>query len=613
MLQKLFKKWSIKYAAALVFGALALSVIGAWLFISADIFYQDRVYPGIFVGDLAVGGKTADQLKIFLTQETGFLNQGVEFFSQDKKVIISPSSVSFDGDLAYQLFSVNIEATTKSVMAFGRGDSWFDDGRQKIWCAIFGCRLPLVIDYNQPKIIELLMQEFSSLESSASDAKLNWRTDGQWLITPEKFGRRFDYQAATAVFLDNLRQVKNTPIKLILEEDAPEIFHAEVGNLEERLERFFSAAPVIFKFSEKEWTVNKNDIRSWLGLKAFYHNGVKEVVVDVDNDLLGEYLNKRIAPSINQDAQEAKFVMKDGRVSLFHNSRDGQEIDIVATAQNLRRVLNEEQSAVEIVVSVIKASTSGADANSLGIVEIIGTGTSSFAGSPANRRHNIKIGAAALNGLLVAAGEEFSLLKALGKIDAKAGYLPELVIKQNKTIPEYGGGLCQIGTTAFRAVVNTGLPVTMRRNHSYRVSYYEPAGTDATIYDPWPDFKFINDTADYILIQTKISGDTLIFDFWGRRDGRQVEVTKPVIYNIVKPPPTKIVETVDLKPGEKKCTEKAHNGASAYFDYTVIYASGEVKKERFSSYYVPWQEVCLVGVEKTAEPINEETATSTTP
>ena len=70
-------------------------------------------------------------------------------------------------------------------------------------------------------------------------------------------------------------------------------------------------------------------------------------------------------------------------------------------------------------------------------------------------------------------------------------------------MPEYGGGLCQIGTTVFRAAVNSGLPITERRPHAYRVVYYEPAGFDATIYDPRPDLRFINDTENYILIQTK--------------------------------------------------------------------------------------------------------------
>jgi vancomycin resistance protein YoaR len=164
----------------------------------------------------------------------------------------------------------------------------------------------------------------------------------------------------------------------------------------------------------------------------------------------------------------------------------------------------------------------------------------------------------------------------------------------------------------FRTAIKSGLPITMRRNHSYRVSYYEPAGTDAAVYDPWPDVRFLNDTNNHILIQTRIEGDDIYFDFWGTKDGRIVEKTDPVIYNITRPGPTKTIETLDLPVGVKKCTERAHNGADAYFDYKVTYpiseatTTPEIKEERFSSHYVPWQEVCLIGVEKLLE---EETET----
>jgi vancomycin resistance protein YoaR len=180
--------------------------------------------------------------------------------------------------------------------------------------------------------------------------------------------------------------------------------------------------------------------------------------------------------------------------------------------------------------------------------------------------------------------------------------LPELVIKKDKTVPEFGGGLCQIATTIFRAVLASGLPILERQSHSYRVPYYEPAGVDATVYDPRPDFKFLNDTGYHILIQSKIEGNFLIFEFWGTKDGRAVEQSKPVIYNVKPAPPSKLIETLDLPVGKKKCTERAHTGADAVFTYTVTYADSAVKKQEFRSRYKPWGEVCLIGVEKLSEP-----------
>jgi vancomycin resistance protein YoaR len=264
---------------------------------------------------------------------------------------------------------------------------------------------------------------------------------------------------------------------------------------------------------------------------------------------------------------------------------------------------------LEPIVEVIEPRQRISDVNDLGITELLGVGKSGFAGSPPNRRHNIKIGAEAVNGTLIPPGEEFSLLETLGTIDGPTGYLQELVIKGNETIPEYGGGLCQIGTTTFRGTLAAGLPITARRNHSYSVPYYYDdqgkPGTDATIYDPAPDYRFKNDTENYVLISTRISGDDLFFEYWGTKDGRKVVQSETRTWDYVPPPETKYVETLDLPVGEVKCTESPHAGIKAAFDYTVTYTDGTVKEETFKSQYRPWQEVCLIGVEELSEEAEE--------
>ncbi len=126
--------------------------------------------------------------------------------------------------------------------------------------------------------------------------------------------------------------------------------------------------------------------------------------------------------------------------------------------------------------------------------------------------------------------------------------------------------------------------------------YYEPAGTDATIYSPAPDFKFLNDYPTPLLFQTHINGDEVIFELWGVKDGRVATQTKPIITNVKAPAATRMVETLDLAPGEKKCTESAHAGADASFTYGVTYPNGQASSTVFNSHYVPWQAVCLIGV-----------------
>ncbi|MBI4122647.1 MAG: VanW family protein [Parcubacteria group bacterium] len=273
-------------------------------------------------------------------------------------------------------------------------------------------------------------------------------------------------------------------------------------------------------------------------------------------------------------------------------------------------LLAEDAPVLTPVVDTVAPKQEVAALNNLGIREILGVGTSNFAGSPPNRRHNIRVGAEAVNGTLIPPGEEFSLLATLGTIDGSTGYLPELVIKGNKTTPEYGGGLCQIGTTTFRGTLAAGLPVTARRNHSYTVAYYFDEhglpGTDATIYNPAPDYRFKNDTENHVLIVTRIEGNELFFEYWGTKDGRTVAQSDTRVWDRVSPPPTKYIETLDLPVGTRKCTESPHAGIKAAFDYAITYADGAKNETTFFSQYRPWQEVCLVGVEALSEEVFEE-------
>jgi len=167
----------------------------------------------------------------------------------------------------------------------------------------------------------------------------------------------------------------------------------------------------------------------------------------------------------------------------------------------------------------------------LGITALIGSGETNFAGSPASRIHNIRVGSNKFQGTLIAPGEEFSFNTLLGEVTAKEGYLPELVIKKGETVPEYGGGLCQVSTTFFRAAVRSGLEITQRYNHSYPVVYYGIPGFDATIYPPSPDLRFLNNTENHILIQYRIEGTKLAWDIYGTDDGRTVELDGPHVYD----------------------------------------------------------------------------------
>lgn len=246
-------------------------------------------------------------------------------------------------------------------------------------------------------------------------------------------------------------------------------------------------------------------------------------VLDSKNaEKLTEIINE-----VNQPARSAKLIMENGRANEFEPGQKGQTADVHALLEAIR---SGEQKIVLPVVFT-RPSVSLAETNGLGINELVAVGESDFSGSPRNRIHNIRVGADRYQGLILKPGEQFSFNKFLGDVDAAHGFLPELVIKREGLVPEFGGGLCQVSSTAFRAAMNAGLPIDERRNHSFAVRYYAPQGTDATIYPGVVDLKFTNNFPGHLLIRTKVSGNKLYFEFYGTKDGRRVAFDGPTSYD----------------------------------------------------------------------------------
>lgn len=605
------KNWLWLKVLIAVFFILIL-VLAATYLIFEEI-YKNKIYPGLTINQIDLSGLTREEAEKILEEKIDKINQnGLKFKFEEEEITVGPIISSLAGDVAYQIVFFEIDKTIDHAFGFGRSSGFFKNLTKKIRAGTRGRVIKLSFSIKEEEIRNILYESFQFFDQPGEDARLMATTSPEtgkleFWIKEEKTGFRLDYESAIKKLEENLIKLDISPIEIGIRKDYPNIYKNECLNINSSAKKIISYTPITLVYEDKNWEVSKEDILSWLKLAR----GVNDkIIVDIDSKKAEEFLRTNITEEIDQEAIDARFEIKDDRVVEFITNQDGIKVNIDKTISRLRsKFLVENELEVELIVEVEKSNVSNEEVNDLGIKEIIGTGHSNFVGSPSNRIHNIKTGATSLSGILIKPDEEFSLNNALGKINAETGYLPELVIRGNKTIPEYGGGLCQIGTTMFRVALGTGLPITFRRNHSYRVFYYEPAGTDAAIYSPWPDLKFINDTGNHILIQHRIDGNDIYFDFWGTNDARIIEKTDPIIYNITAPGPTKYIETTDLALGEKKCTEMAHNGADAYFDYKVTYANDEVKEEKFKSHYVPWREVCLIGVEKlstsTEETINE--------
>lgn len=186
------------------------------------------------------------------------------------------------------------------------------------------------------------------------------------------------------------------------------------------------------------------------------------------------------------------------------------------------------------------------------------------------------------------------------KVSEFTGYQQAYIISGGKTILGDGGGVCQVSTTLFRAILDAGLPITERQAHAYMVGYYEqdsPPGLDATVYSPSPDLKFKNDTSNSILITARANprNYSLVFELYGTSDGRVSTISKPAVTDVVPAPDDLYQDDPTLPVGTVKQIDFKAAGAKVTFNYKVTKAGETIYKKTFISNYRPWQAVYLRG------------------
>lgn len=341
---------------------------------------------------------------------------------------------------------------------------------------------------------------------------------------------------------------------------------------------------------------------------ALYGTRLKSVF-QMNNEVINQTI-QTLASYIDYAPQDALFQFVDGKVKEFKPSKSGRQVDQDAAKTAIQTFIStiSKNSAQQITnhilivlpVKEVLPRITTENSNNFGLKELIGSGSSKFVGSIPGRVYNVALAADRMNGHLVPPGSEFSFNEALGDVSAATGYQQAYIIKDGRTVLGDGGGVCQVSTTLFRAIMNAGLPIIERHAHSYRVGYYEQdsgPGLDATVFSPSYDLKFRNDTSNYVLIQAKAdkTNYSLVFDLYGTADGRKSEVSKPIIFSQTPPPPDLYQDDPNLPKGAVKQVDWKAWGAKVSFHYKVTKNDQILIDEIYASNYQPWQAVFLRG------------------
>jgi hypothetical protein len=229
---------------------------------------------------------------------------------------------------------------------------------------------------------------------------------------------------------------------------------------------------------------------------------------------------------------------------------------------------------------------------------LLGKATTGFATSIAERRQNIAIATSMFDGVVVQPGQEYSFLSA-GDFSETAGFVEGYAIVAGKLEKVIGGGLCQVSTTLFRAAANAGLEITRRSGHSYVVYFYENIlGFDATVYSPYTDFRWRNDSPGpvYIAATTNPDAATVTFELWGTSDGRAVSYDGPITRNVVKPGVPTWQFDHELPAGARRQLVHGRSGMDVNLIRKVTMPDGSVKHDdNWFTHYQPWNDFYTYG------------------
>ncbi|MBI4034956.1 MAG: VanW family protein [Candidatus Chisholmbacteria bacterium] len=583
--RKKAKNWPVKLMGMGVgiVGLLLMLVYGSYL-----LAYRNKVYPGVRVAGVALGNNSIGEVMRKLDQL--IIGRGVGVLpvvGNDKIWELQVDSVGLKYD---------IEKTALAAFRVGR-EELVQDRLTRQWQAWFeGMELPLEYEISEEALVEFVAQVAAEIDRPVVPPTLvieDAGKPGQRVgIKRGENGLVVDQELWITLMIQRLEWADFSAVAIPVREQLVQVTESQLEATRQRAEKLVETQ-ITLESDEQTWSLGGKELIEWLD----FEGGWDEVRV-------ASYAGT-LADAIDRPAQNAAFRFENNRVVEFRPGKDGLRLDQEKTKEEIVAALDkleagEEQGRVNLSLIRTKPAISTDQVNSFGIKELLGRGVSTYRGSIASRVHNVGLSAQRISGTLIPPGETFSFNQVVGEISDQTGYQQAYVIRSGRTVLDDGGGVCQTSTTLFRAVMETGLPITERKSHSYRVGYYEQnakVGLDATVFAPTADFKFVNDTPAHILVQTIVNAPsrTLTVEIYGTSDGRKGQTVNHKIWDQIPPPPDLYQDDPSVPAGQVKQVDWSAWGAKVKFDYVVTRGGETIFSKTFYQVYQPWQAIFLRG------------------
>jgi len=331
--------------------------------------------------------------------------------------------------------------------------------------------------------------------------------------------------------------------------------------------------------------VRGNVIERYKKLKDLEKNNlIYPIEVSFDTQAISDILIQKCVP---YDVKPVAFdlVRENGKFTIIEG-KTGYSVDVETSIDKVSHYLTGEWERKDctIALDVVVVEPKGSTEQLSQVKDILGSFTTSYASSGANRSANVANGCELIDGVLLYPGEEFSTYTAVAPFSVDNGYYMAGSYMNGQVVDSLGGGICQVSTTLYNAVLRAELEVTERYNHSMIVTYVDPSADAAIAESSGKDFKFVNNLDYPVYIEGYTQNKQITFTIYGKetRDpGREVKYESKVLE--VNNPPADIIYADATKPLGYVVAGSAHIGYKAQLWKVVLEDGKEVSRTQVNS------------------------------
>jgi vancomycin resistance protein YoaR len=494
-------------------GPIIIACAVVAVLVAADyLMNSGRIYRGVEVGDVALGGKTpAEARQIVKQHATGALKE-IEFSGPEQFTrTASEMGVKF-----------NIEATVEDAYAVGRQGNILERLGERANALVGGVTIPPDVDYRSGKARGEVEEIASQVNHEPREASVNIY-GSQVEVVESHEGYKLDL-AATMHSVDSAIEDMSGQAELQGEVLEPAITTQEAAVAAEKARQAVSEQ-LVFRAEGKTWTLSPSDIGS--SLTVIKKNG--EIDIGLNRDRLVERL-AHVYNDLTVRPVEARYEFARGGSIIVTQSKEGQRIEEDKFLDAIENGLFAGRREYEVPITVDEPYYTTAELEPLKPTKLLGTYKTNYRATTdqgQTRVENLDIAANAISGTFLAPGEVFSMNQTVSHLDYNETHV---IINGVETTAD-GGGLCQVTSTLYNAVLYAGLEITERHPHYSQLPYIRP-GMDATVWygdlsttaDDL-DMKFKNTTDGFVLLQEYVSGDGYIYaSVYGVPDDVDVEM-----------------------------------------------------------------------------------------